>query len=132
MNFDSSSILLPIFAALALLLAAVGIYGVMSYSVTQRTQEIGIRMALGASSANVLKLIVGQGMVLALAGVGIGVAGAFLLTGWMSSLLFGIGDKDIVTFISIPLLLALVAFVACYIPARRAMKVDPIVALKYE
>lgn len=89
-------------------------------------------MALGASSANVLKLIVGQGMVLALAGVGIGVAGAFLLTGWMSSLLFGIGDKDIVTFISIPLLLALVAFVACYIPARRAMKVDPIVALKYE
>lgn len=127
-----NTLLLGVFAAVAMVLAAVGIYGVMSYSVSQRTQEIGIRVALGASSVSVLRLIVGQGMTLALAGIGIGLAGAFVLTGWMSSLLFGISDKDIVTFVSIPLLLSLVALVACYIPARRAMKTDPMVALRYE
>lgn len=131
-NSRFNTLLLGIFAAVALLLATVGIYGVMSYSVTQRTQEIGIRMALGASSTSIMKLVIGQGMALALTGVAAGIVGALFMTGLMSSLLFGISDKDIITFISIPLLLALVALAACYIPARRAMKVNPIVALKYE
>jgi len=124
-----SMFLLGVFAALALILAAVGIYGVLAQSVSQRTQEIGIRMALGAQTRDVLKLIVRQGMSLTAVGIVVGLAGAFALTRLLASLLFGVGTTDFTTFLCIPLVLASVSFFACYIPARRAAKLNPLVAL---
>jgi putative ABC transport system permease protein len=121
--------LFTVFACAALLLATVGIYGVMAYSVTQRTQEIGIRMALGAQKSDILRLVVRQGMTLAMIGVLVGVACAFALTRIISGLLFGVGANDPATFVAISLLLVGVAFIACYLPARRAAKLNPVVAL---
>jgi putative ABC transport system permease protein len=124
--------ILGIFAVLALLLSALGIYGVMSYLVSQRTSEIGIRMALGANRSDVLKLILKHGLLLATVGVLIGVVASFALTRMMSDLLYGVSPTDPATFIVIPFVLIIVAFLSSFLPARSASRVDPIVALKYE
>ncbi|HST21305.1 MAG TPA: FtsX-like permease family protein, partial [Blastocatellia bacterium] len=124
--------LLAIFSVISLLLAVTGIYAALSYSVSQRTREIGIRMALGANRSDVQKLVIKQGMKLALAGVIIGAVASLAMTRVMASLLFGVSSSDPVIFLSVTLLLVLVALAACWIPARRATKVDPMIALRYE
>jgi putative ABC transport system permease protein len=127
-----NTLLLTIFAALAIMLAAVGVYGVMSYATAQRTREIGIRVALGARARDVLGMVMKQGLILTISGVTIGLAGAFALTRVMTGLLFGISASDPLTFIVIALLLTAVSLLACYIPALRAAEVDPMVALRSE
>jgi putative ABC transport system permease protein len=127
-----NTLLFSVFASLALVLAATGVYGVLSYSVSQRTHEVGIRMALGAGRRNVLRLFMGQGMRLVLLGLVIGMGGAFALTRLLSSLLFGVSTTDKTTFAFVAIGLAIVGLLACYLPARRATKVDPLIALRYE
>jgi putative ABC transport system permease protein len=126
------SVLLGIFAGLALLLAAIGIFGVMSYSVSQRTHEIGIRMALGAQRSEVLRMVVGQGLILAVLGIATGLIGAFALTRFLSTLLFNVSATDPVIFVSVPVILCAVAVVATWLPADRATEIDPMIALRYE
>jgi putative ABC transport system permease protein len=124
--------LIGLFAALALILACMGIYGVMAYSVAQRTSEIGVRMALGAHTGNVLSLVLGEGLRLAALGAAIGLAGSLFAARLLSGMLFGVAPSDPATFAGVAMVLVLVALVACYVPARRATRVDPLVALRYE
>jgi ABC-type antimicrobial peptide transport system permease subunit len=123
-------LLLSAFAGVAMLLAMLGIYGVTSYYVTQRTHEIGVRMTLGAQIGDVLKLVLRRAMLLAAIGIGIGVAGAFVLTRYMTTLLFGVKPVDVMTFVGVAIVLAVVVLVACLVPARRAAKIDPLDALR--
>jgi putative ABC transport system permease protein len=125
-------ILIGIFGAIALTHAAVGLYGVMAYSVTQRSHELGIRIAVGASPRDILRLVVGQGIRMTLLGAAIGLVVSLAVTRALSSLLFGVSVTDPLTFVAVPVVLAFVAILACYLPARRAMRVDPIIALRYE
>ena len=124
--------LFGILATVALLLATVGIYGVMAFSVAQRTHEIGLRMALGADRYNVLRLVIREGIVLALVGLGLGLVGAFFVGRAIRSTLYGVGTVDLTAFTAVSILLMAAALLACYFPARRATRVDPIVALRYE
>ena len=125
-------LLMTVFGGSALLLAAIGVYGLMAYSVQQRTQEIGIRMALGAQSGDVQKMVISQGMAFSLAGVVVGLAAAFGMARLIATFLFGVTTWDPVVFTGVPLLLALVSLVATWIPALRATRVDPVTALRYE
>jgi putative ABC transport system permease protein len=127
-----NALLLSIFAGTALLLTAIGIYGVLAYSVSQRTNEIGIRIALGAAQSNIFRLVVGQAMLLVAISIAIGLLGAFMATHFLSSLLYGVAAWDPITFASIATLIAAVAFLACWLPARRAARVDPVIALRAE
>jgi putative ABC transport system permease protein len=126
------TVLVTLFAVVGVLLAAIGIYGVMSYAVAERTHELGIRIALGANRASVLRLVLGESMALAAIGIAVGLAGAFAATRLIQSLLFGVTSTDAVTFVAISALLAVTALVASYVPARRAVRVDPMIALRYE
>jgi putative ABC transport system permease protein len=126
------AILLVIFGSLALLLAGIGLYGVMSYAVSRRTREIGIRMALGAQTGNVLRLVLREGLTLVAGGVSAGLIVAFAVTRLLASFLYGVSTLDVATFVAIPIVLALVALLASYLPARRASRVDPMIALRYE
>jgi putative ABC transport system permease protein len=128
----SNMLLLSLFAAVALILASVGIYGVVSYMVTQRTHEIGLRMALGASRSDILKLIISRGMRLTVVGIILGIAGAYGLTRAIRSLLFDVSTLDVAIFVIVPLIFAIIALFACFFPARRASRLDPLVALRYE
>ena len=119
-------------AVITLMLAMIGVFGVINYSVAQRTHEIGIRLALGAQRRDVFKLVVGQGLVLALVGVIVGTVGAVAVTRLIEGMLYGVSPTDVTTFIAVSLIVTLVAFLACYLPARRATRVDPLVALRYE
>jgi putative ABC transport system permease protein len=127
-----NTLLLSIFAGVALVLASVGLYGVMNYSAMQRTHEVGIRMALGATRGDIMRLVVGNGMLLTVSGIAIGVIASWALTRVMSNLLFGITATDLPTYLGVSAVLAAVALIANYIPARRATRVNPVVALRYE
>jgi putative ABC transport system permease protein len=127
-----NTVLLSLFAGMALLLAAIGIYGVISYSVTQRQQELGVRIALGAQTADVMRMVLGEGAMLAMLGVVVGLVGAFCATPLIGSWLFGIGTSDLRTFVAVAAALVGVALVASYLPARRATRVDPLIAMRGE
>jgi ABC-type antimicrobial peptide transport system permease subunit len=131
-NRRFTTLLLGVFAAVALILAAIGVYGVIAYSTAQRTQEIGIRMALGATREDVIRMVVSEGLKIGVYGMIVGVAAAFVLTRLMAGLLFEVGERDPFTFLSLPVLLIALAVVASWIPARRAVRIDPIVALRAE